>query len=334
MSSTAPATASQSIRHLPVSFFGAAMGLAGLGVASRGAGAILGVAAWWAEVWAWLGLIACAATTVAYAMKIVRHPDAVRAELANPAQAGFFGSIAIAWALAAACLGPYAPSAAVALWWVAAILMVVTQVTAMARWLAGGIPLAAVNTGWMIAFIGPVPVAGPGIALGEIDAARTIFAASAFATPLIAGIVMHRLFTGPPLPDALRPTAFILIVPFSLIYANAPLLWGIPSGPALETIFAFVVVMALALALYARGAASWPFGPAWWALTFPLDALAIASLAYARQHPGTPGVAVAFVAWLTATLVVSIVLARTVRALFGGRLFAAPAPLTPTEAVR
>ncbi|MEO7404933.1 MAG: hypothetical protein ABIU95_14800 [Burkholderiales bacterium] len=309
---------------MPVTMFGAAMGLCGLALVTRAAHDVLAVPAWLGELWAWIGIVVYAILLGGYLRKLVEHPDAVRAELANPATLGFFGTITIATALAAGCLGPYAPDAARVLWWIGAIGMIVVQVYAMSRWLAGGIELGQVNTGWMIAFIGPVPVAVPGLLSGELEAARVLFGLSAMATPLIVGLVLHRTILGPPMPDAIKPTTFILLVPVALIYAYAPRLWGVAPGAFLDSLFLFDLVMTAALLLYARRAFRWPFGPAWWAFTFPLDAVAVAGLAFAQFHPTPIGLAIAWALWGLATVVVLVVLVRTLLSFTRGTLFVAP----------
>ncbi len=110
-------------------------------------------------------------------------------------------------------------------------------------------------------------------------------------------------------------------MPPSLIYANGIALYG--ETIFLENLFYFALVLAVALLVYARGFLRWPFGPAWWAFTFPLDALAYAALRYAQDHDGGPWRAIAGVALALATVVVALVLVRTVagaRYLFAKRL--------------
>ena len=99
-----------------------------------------------------------------------------------------------------------------------------------------------------------------------------------------------------PLPEVLRPSWFILLVPPSLIYVNGIALY--PDFVFVETIFYFGLVLAAALLLYARSFWRWTFGPPWWAFTFPLDALAYAAARYAQDHPGGPWRAIAGAALL------------------------------------
>ena len=100
-------------------------------------------------------------------------------------------------------------------------------------------------------------------------------------------LLFYRAIIGVPLPERLRPSWFVLLVPPSLIYANGIALY--PGAEFLEPLYFFGLVLALALLLVSRNFLRWPFGPPWWAFTFPLDALAYA----AALRPGPSGAALA-----------------------------------------
>jgi tellurite resistance protein len=119
------------------------------------------------------------------------------------------------------------------------------------------------------------------------------------------------VIAGPPLADALRPTWFILLVPPSLIYANGFALF--PEAVFLENLFFFALVLAVALLIVSRGFLRWPLGPAWWAFTFPLDALAYAAARYAQDHPTPLWRGICAATLVLAALVVLLVLWRTLR---------------------
>ena len=322
----------QSVRFMPVSMFGAVMGLAGLTEVWRSFQVQWGLPAIASELWAALALLAFAAIALAYLIKFVRYPDACRAEWTNPAQSGFFGCIPIALALIAGCLLPYSAAVARAWWWVAVVIIVIIQIAIFARWLGGGMTLDQANTGWMIAVVGPVPIAPLGIALGEIEAARFIFGTGAVASLFIVGAVFHRTFFSAPLPSGMRPTLFVLIVPFALIYAYGPPLWGIAHYPGFASLFDFAVVLTAALLVFAAPLWRWPFTPAWWAFTFPLDAFALAALVHAADQPSPLAHSIAIGAVALATAAAAIVLIRTVSAVRAGRMFVPPAP-APAQVV-
>ena len=110
---------------------------------------------------------------------------------------------------------------------------------------------------------------------------------------------------------ATQPTWFILLVPPSLIYANGLALF--PGTIFLESLFYFALALGAALLVFARRMMRWPFGPPWWAFTFPLDALAYAAARYAQDHPTPLWRGVCAATLLLATGFVLLVLWRTLR---------------------
>jgi tellurite resistance protein len=310
-----------SLRELPVGFYGAVMGLAGLGLSARAAAplfpGVVRAPAYFTELWVALGALALAFLLPAYAVKLLRYPGAVREEFTNPMTLGFCAALPVGMSLVAGGIAPYWPSAGSFLWWTALALLLAFQVWGLARLLAGGIELAQVNAGWLIIFGGGFVLPGPGIALGYVEASRFSFGFSAIAAALLVPLLLYRAFAAPALPAVLRPSWFILLVPFSLIYANGIALY--PQMSVLESLYFFGLVLAAALFGYSRTLWRWPFGVPWWAFTFPLDALAYAAARYAQDHPAVLWKSVAGAALLLATAFVVMVLARTLRGSFPAR---------------
>jgi tellurite resistance protein len=293
--------------------YGAVMGLAGLGLTARASATVwpgvLRAPAYFTELWVALGVVFFLVLVVLYLVKLVRFPEAVKAEFMSPVQLGFCGALPVGMSLVAGGLAPYLPGVGNALWWISLVMLLVFQVWALYRWLSGGIELAQVNAGWLIIMVGGIVLPGPGIALGNIEASRFVFGVSAAAATVLTALLFFRAVLGPPLAEPLRPTWFILLVPPSLIYANGVALYE--SVFFLENLFYFSLVLAAALLVYARKFWRWPFGAPWWAFTFPLDALAYAAARYAQDHPAPLWKAVAGATLLLATLFVVVVLLRT-----------------------
>lgn len=322
----------QSVRFLPVSLFGAAMGLFGVGLTGRLAHTLLGWPFWIGEAWLAIGLVVLGALLAGYAVKALRHADALRAEWADPAQAMFAGALPIALTLAAGALAPYARAVAVPLWWLGALGLLAWQVVALARVLRGGIEIAHIHPGWALTFIGGIVVPLGAITLDMRHAADVSFAVSLVMTPVVLAFIVWRLMVGPPVPDGAKPLAFILIVPPAVIYINYPPMFEEHAGFGLGALYYLAWLLALALAWNARHVRRWPFTPAWWAFTFPLAGLAAASLRHLESHPGPLTTATAAFALVVANLVVAIVLVRALAALGAGRYLVPPSPPKPVPA--
>jgi tellurite resistance protein len=302
------------LKQFHVGFYGAVMGLAGLGLTARAAAPLFPgtfrAPAYFTELWVGLGAIALVMLLVLYFLKLLKHPAAVREDFTNPLFMGFCGALPVGMSLVAGGVAPYSVFLGDLLWWTAFALLLAFQVWGLVRWLSGGIELAQVNAGWLILMVGGIVLPGPGIALGHEEAARFTFGVSASAAPVLMALLFYRAVSGPALPAALRPSWFILLVPPSLVYANGVALY--PDAVFLELLYPFALVLAVALLVYARRLAQWPFGAPWWAFTFPLDALAYAAVRYAQEHPSALWKSIAGVALALATIFVAVVLVRTV----------------------
>jgi len=295
-----------------IGFYGAVMGLAGLGLTARSAASVwpgvLRAPAYFTEPWVLLGAVALLVLIPLYLLKGL---SSLKADFTDPMLMGFCGALPLGMALVAGGLGPYLPGFAPVLWWAAFALLTALQVWALVRFLSGGLSIGEINPGWLIILVGGIVLPGPGVSLGLVEASRFSFGVSATAAPILMALLFYRVIVGPALPEALRPSWFILLVPPSLIYANGLALF--PEMIFLENLFPFALALGAALLIYARGFLRWPFGPPWWAFTFPLDALAYAAARYAQDHPAPLWRGVCAATLLLATAVVSIVLLRTLR---------------------
>jgi tellurite resistance protein len=310
---------SAALRFLPASLFGAVMGLAGLGLAWRGAAAVLDVPAGIAEAWVALAALFFVALVPAYVLKAFRHPQAVGEELANPATIGFCATLPVGMTLLAGGLQPHLPRIGLAIWWAGVVMLVALQLRMLWR-LTRGVKLAQVNGGWLIVFVGGIVVPSSGLPLGEAQVSAAMFTFSACAAVLVLPLVIYRVAFGPAMPEAMRPGWFIMLVPPSLIYLNGLAVWGGAGASWLEALYLAGLTLAAVLFVAARGLARWPFGAPWWAFTFPLDALAGAATRFAQDHPHPWGRWVAGVALVVAALFAAWVLVRTLAALARGSL--------------
>ena len=301
------------LKQVHVGFYGAVMGLAGLGLTARSAAPLFPgtfrAPSYFTEPWVAAGVIALAVLLVSYLVKLVKSPAAVKEDFVNPLTMGFCGALPVGMSLVAGGIGPYAPQAGSYLWWISFALLLAFQAWGLLRLLSGGIELAQINAGWLILFVGGIVLPGPGISLGHDEASRFCFGVSASIAPLLMAMLLYRAITAPALPAALRPTWFILLVPPSLIYANGVALY--PDATFLELLYPFALMLAAALLVYARRLAQWPFGAPWWAFTFPLDALAYAAVRYAQEHSSLLWKSVAGLTFALAAVVVAGVLVRT-----------------------
>jgi tellurite resistance protein len=259
------------------------MGITGLGLVLREG--VYTAPAWLSEPIVFTGMAMGLVLLAGYARKLVQARAAVREEFLQPSVLGFCATLPIALVLMAGGAALYTHAVADVLWWTGVWLLAAFQAWALSRWLRGGIDLAQVNGGWMVMLVGSIVVPATGLPLGHESMSAFAFGVGAAAAPLVTALVLHRCVVGPALAEPMRPTLYILLVPPSLIYANGIALLGAPPGPFLTALYYFALVLAAALLVISRGFRYWPYSPAAWAFTFPLDALAYAASRHAQLHP-------------------------------------------------
>ncbi len=133
---------------------------------------------------------------------------------------------------------------------------------------------------------------------------------------MIVGRLVHR----DPLPPAMAPSLMILVAPFAVGFlAYTHMVGSIDGFAALLFYFGLFLFVVVAPKVFRPDAR---FSVGWWAVGFPLAALAIAALKYAAfRHSGPLWViATALLALLSVVLVVLTV--RTVQNALNGKLFA------------
>lgn len=269
------------LERFPVSLFGAPMGLLGLGLVLRDARDFWPLPGWLAEFWVWAGTLVFCVLLLCYALKWLRYRAAAWAELNDPLRMCFVSAMPVAGSLVAGGMLPYAPGLADTLWWISVLLFLGLQIWGLSRWLSG-IELAQIHGGWMIMLLAGVVFPIAGIPLHHLDLSRFMYGTAIIAAPFVVVLIIFRMVAGPPLPDILKPTAFILLVPGGLLYGNYALVSGeAPMYIATATFFCAVTLL-VGLLVFARRCYRWPFGPSWWAFTFPLDTMARGGLRYLR----------------------------------------------------
>jgi tellurite resistance protein len=313
------APAASAIAHLPVALFAAVMGVSGLGLVWRDAAGMWSMPSAIGETILILGAAIYGVLLLSYGVKMARYPAAVRAEFNDPVTGTFFPTFSIATMLLASAALPFAPGLARDLWLAGSGLTFVITLVIIRRWVLYGAALHHVTPQWFMPVVGNIvaPLAAP--ALGYTELGWFFFSVGLTFWIVLLTLIFYRLVFGERLPAVLRPTLFILLSPPAVAFSAYIALNGQIDGFA-RVLFFTAVLVALLLVSLARSFISLQFAATWWSFTFPCDAFAGAMLRYyAGTHAFAFGAA-AVAALAVATVIVTLVAARTLTALYSGTL--------------
>ena len=276
------------LAYLPVSLFGSVMGLCGLALAWRLAATEFGLPGWVGEV---LGCAAAAvfvALVLAYTIKWLKSPTAVRAEFAHPVAANFFATPIISLLLLPAVVAPYALALAQVLWVAGTLAMLGFAWLIVSRWMSVRQHIAHATPAWMVPVVGTLNISIAGVPL-DLPGSHPVcvFALAVglfFAVPLFT-LILSRLIFEEPMPQALQPSLMILVAPFAVgcsAYLNVA---GRLDLFAELLFYLAVFMLAVLLPKLVRLRSCSPFHTSWWAVSFPLAAMTLAALKFSMERP-------------------------------------------------
>lgn len=317
-------TAEPRLKYFPVSFFAMVMGLAGLAIAWHRAEVVYAMPLRMSEALLVLAALSFAALLALYLNKIWRHREAVAQELAHPIQLNFFPTVSISLLLLAIASLPYSLGVAGVLWVLGTNLHLLLTLYVMGVWVHHQqFEIHHINPAWFIPVVGNVLVPIAGVPLGFAEVSWFFFSFGILFWLVLLAIIFYRVFFHHPLPEKLMPTFFILIAPPAVGFLAYLSLTGSLDAFG-RMLYYSGLFLTLLLATQVGRFVHIEFYLSWWAYSFPLAAITIATLAMYQQTGLAAFAAVGWVLLTFVTLIVVYLLYRTARAI-GSRKICIPA---------
>jgi tellurite resistance protein len=303
---------------IPAAFFSIVLGVAGLGLDWRLAHRVWGLPTAIGEAILALATIIWAVLVILYAAKCIRARGAALVEIGHPVQSCFLGLAGVATMLIAGVALPYSRVLAWVLFAPGAFFTM-----GFALWRTGLLWQGERNPGTTTAVLYLPAVAGSFVtaavvaALGCPDWGQLVFGAGLFSWIAIESVLLHRLYTGPVMPPALRPTLGIQLAPPAVGAVGYLYVTGGSPDIAARALLGYALLQALLLLRLLPWIMEQRFVASYWAFSFGVTALAHAPLVMVI-HGETGAVAeLAPVLFCAANLVVGLLAIRSLMLLPG-----------------
>jgi tellurite resistance protein len=299
------------LKNFPVSWFAMIMGMSGFTIAWSRAEHVLGLGFALSPMLLPLTAVLFALLAAAYLAKAVKYPQDVLAEVRHPVKLAFVPTISITLILLGTAFLHEAPAFSFWLWAAGTVLHLGLTLYVMSSWIHHSkYEIAHLNPAWFIPVVGNilVPIAGVHHASPEIS--WFFFSIGIFFWPLLTAIIFYRLIFHGSLPDRFMPTLFIFIAPPAVGFVSY---YNLTGGIDVFAHILYGVALFFTLLLFAQVTlfARLKFFLSWWAYSFPLAAITIATLITAKETGLTA------YAWLAGgllavlTAVIAMLLGRT-----------------------
>lgn len=299
------------------------MGIAGLSIAWRQASQEFGVTPLISTAAGILAILVFLVLGAGYLVKAIQYPDAVRSEFRHPVAGNFFGTITIAILLLSSVVAQLSQPLAEVIWTVGTIATITLCFTIASRLLRGKIDAAHAVPVWFIPGVATLDIAVAGGTMPMAWAHEVNMFALAVGTMIAISfftMIMSRMIHHEPLPLSMVPSLLILMAPFEvgfLAYTNFT--QRVDTFAGLLFYFGLFIFLTLAPKVFRKGI---PFASGWWAISFPMAALASAALKYSMFVQAWPVTVIAITLLAMLSIAIVVLLVGTLHMLLNGKLLA------------
>ena len=273
------AVAEARLPNLPISFFAMVMGLCGLTIAWEKAQHVFGTDL---QINPWLAgtsAIVFVVLALLYLAKLLLHTSAVLGELRHPVKLNFFPAVSISLLLLAISFLPIYARISEPLWLVGSSLHLVFTLYVVNVWIHHEhFEIKHMNPAWFIPAVGNVLVPVAGMQLGYVEISWFFFSIGMLFWGILLTIIFYRVLFHHPIDERLMPTLFILIAPPAVGFIAYTRLTGGELDTFARVLYHAGLFLTLLLFTQVRRFARLQFFLSWWAYSFPLAAISIASM--------------------------------------------------------
>ena len=289
------------LQHFPVSWFAMVMGLSGLTIALHRAETVFNLAIQPSLAALVFTITVFLALAGLYLLKAVRYPQQVKGEFNHPVKLNFAPTMSIGLILISIALLPHSKTLSLAVWTLGVALHLVFTLYVLATWIHHThFEINHMNPAWFIPIVGNILVPIAGVQHGFTELSWFFFSIGLVFWLVLLAIIFNRMFFHNPLPGKLLPTLFILIAPPAVGFLSWMQLNGELDAFG-RILYYSALFLTLMLFTQAPRFLKLPFALSWWAYSFPMAAITIATLGM-YQLLGSP-----FFKWLGAALLVVLI---------------------------
>lgn len=266
------------LKNFPISWFAVVMGLTGFSIAWHKAETTLVLPIHISHYVLGMTIAVFIALAALYGIKLLRYREGVTAELTHPIKLNFFPTISIGLILLSIALLHHQLVVSRLLWMIGVALHLLFTLYVLSVWIHHTrFEIHHINPAWFIPIVGNilVPIAGMSHASPEIS--WFFFSIGLLFWLVLLTIIVYRMIFHQPLPARMIPTLFILIAPPAVGFISWLQLTD--SLDAFGRILYYAAIfLTLMLVTQIGHFVRLKFFLSWWAYSFPLAAITIATL--------------------------------------------------------
>lgn len=268
---------SSRLRFFPIMFFAVIMGLSGLTLVLQKSSELFGLPSIFWELFTLIDTGLFFIILSLYIFKLSKYPNEVKHEFSHPIRINFFAAISISLLLLATIYHEFSIEFAKILFFSGIVLHTYFTLYTISFWINHNFEITHSNPAWFIPIVGNllIPVAGAGLVSNEL--LIFYFSIGMLFWVVLFTVIFYRIIFHHQLAQKFIPTLFILIAPPAVGFIGY-----IKMGYGFDFFAHFLLDMGLFFTILLffmyKNFLNLKFFISWWAFTFPLAAITIATM--------------------------------------------------------
>jgi tellurite resistance protein len=292
--------------------FAIIMGLSGLTIVFQKAEEILGITKGFGSLLAQIDSLLFGVIIAVYLFKTLKYFGEVKKEFFHPVRINFFAASAISFLLLSIVYQELNHDIAFYCFYIGTIMQTFFTFNTISYWINRNMELQHSNPAWFIPIVGNVLVPVAGTSIADINFLMYYYSIGLFFWIILTAIIINRIIFHHQLAMKFIPTLFIFIAPPAVAFIAYIKMYG-EFDMFASVLYNLALFFTFLIFFMIKNFVNLKFFISWWAFTFPLAAVTIASmLAFKLTHSMVYEYIAYFLLCIT-TIVVGIVTFKTVQ---------------------
>jgi len=255
-----------------------------------------------------------------YLIKIIKYIGAVKKEFSHPIRINFFAASAISFLLISIVYRPINSDIAYFCFIIGTLMQTFFTFYTISFWINKNIELDHSNPAWFIPIVGNVLVPVAGIKFLDTNLLMYYFSIGMFFWIVLTSILVNRIIFHHQLAAKFMPTLFIFIAPPAIGFIAYVKMHGGNMDMVASFLYNLALFFTFLIFFMYKKFIGLKFFISWWAFTFPLTAVTIASMLAFKITNIVLYKYLSFIFMIVATIVILLVAITTIKNMLKGKV--------------
>jgi tellurite resistance protein len=299
------------LQYFPIPFFAVVMGISGLTIVYQKAHEVFGFSSIFSDILIFIDTCLFIIISSTYLMKYIKYKDVVKKEFTHKIRVNFFAAISISMLLISIIYHDINSIVSGTLFFMGVALHTFLTLHTISFWINHNFEIMHTNPAWFIPIVGNVlvPIAGLGFVSGEF--LFFYFSLGMFFWIVLFTINLNRIIFHNQLPAKFMPTLFILVAPPAIGFISY-IKMGNPLDNTALFLYSMALFFSMLLGFMYKNFIKLKFFISWWAFTFPITAMTIATILIYKLTGGFFYEILAYLFIFISTAIISFVSYHTI----------------------